>query len=301
MLPLGLLRSIVFVVSNLVCAAHSTRKLQLTSLVWFNGPWLLWTNTFMRSTRRDVAGFQPQKQHGFARSATTCVMLGIVRGEVVIVSAEWNVLIWSCLTGGPQEGYTALTAWSAAKGWKMFKRTPKLHMQQEIGYLRLHICMKKCLVWMLLVHVTGGDLNQLRLWMCDQLQRPGAIMIMSPMCCMAGLVGVFMYLCHAEAAFVTTTKVSPHGWTKTSSGVCASYCMHFFIHVTMHAWQGPRVVQKIYACTCWFTHACVDLDHAWNPKVSRMSRRCHAFLISIRTTRRALMHYRRVWRRHIDD
>ena len=32
-------------------------------------------------------------------------------------------------------------------------------------------------------------------------------------------------------------------------------------------------------------------------KVSRMSRRCHAFLICIRTMRRALMHYRRQWRK----
>ena len=32
-----------------------------------------------------------------------------------------------------KEGYIALTAWSMARGWELFKRKPKLHAQEEIG------------------------------------------------------------------------------------------------------------------------------------------------------------------------
>ena len=40
-----------------------------------------------------------------------------------------------CVHQSPQEGYSALNAYAAARGWKLYKIKPKLHTQQEIMWL----------------------------------------------------------------------------------------------------------------------------------------------------------------------
>ena len=54
-------------------------------------------------------------------------------------------------------------------------------------------------------------------------------------------------------------------------------------------------------CSCCFPRCfmCGQQD-VWHPlfsKVCRVSRKCHAFGISVRTTTRCLSHYRRLWHR----
>ena len=88
-----------------------------------------------------------------------------------------------------KEGYIALTAWSMARGWELFKRKPKLHAQEEIGWLvRIIACMSleyDYVVYVWLSRWRWFCLESARMWMQDQIDR-GADMVMSPMCCLVG-------------------------------------------------------------------------------------------------------------------
>ena len=117
-------------------------------------------------------------------------------------------------------------------------------------------------------------LVRLRLWMHDQLSR-GALMVMSPMCYMASM-WFFKHLVWYCDILVGSTY----------SGFAT--------------WMDEDYIGRVMALSfaIWLLNLNHDsaLDKFTCMQVARMSRRTHAFLISIRTTRRALMHYQRTWR-----
>lgn len=117
-------------------------------------------------------------------------------------------------------------------------------------------------------------LVRLRLWMHDQQSR-GALMVMSPMCYMASM-WFFKHLVWYCDILVGSTY----------SGFAT--------------WMDEDYVGRVMALSfaIWLLNLNHDsaLDKFTCMQVARMSRRTHAFLISIRTTRRALMHYQRTWR-----
>ncbi len=110
--------------------------------------------------------------------------------------------------------------------------------------------------------------------MVDQLQR-GAQMVMSPMCCLE-------QNWFPEMQFV-------------DSGNHEITCLCFCIYLGYSTWIDEDYIGRVFAqgkCKM-FTEmllSCLCLS-----KVSRMSRRCHAFTVCISTMRRALMHYKRKW------
>ena len=100
------------------------------------------TLTFVLWTRRVEDGYLPLKPAPFVNTATTYAnLVRYIMHECsyyVNGSSACSSLI-ICLTFVHalvlKEGYIALTAWSAANSLKLFKRRPKLHIQEEIGFL----------------------------------------------------------------------------------------------------------------------------------------------------------------------
>ena len=150
--------------------ATSLRWPPKTCWLFCDGRWLVLTLTFVLWTRRVEDGYLPLKPAPFVNTATTYAnLVRYIMHECsysVNGSSACSSLI-ICLTFVHalvlKEGYIALTAWSAANSLKLFKRRPKLHIQEEIGFLVCELwsshffCRCACLMMLIVacMHALG--------------------------------------------------------------------------------------------------------------------------------------------------
>ena len=139
------------------------------------------------------------------------------------------------------------------------------------------LCETKCM------HVVSTSCP-LRLFMQDQLARDpdwvlspnSSLGALSQVPCCYLLIDLQRVCGHACCDF----EAFQHGKMKTSSDVCP-WCIHDDACVKRLC--GGSMLSQPISYLSW--------------KVCRVSRRCHAFGIAIRTTTRCLGHYRRMWKK----
>lgn len=227
-------------------------------LNWYAWPWTMCKSTFMESLGGD--GYPNKRPWHWCKHVMKLLNLDLLKIEAL----HWNFdgsfvdIVSPSLS---KEAYSALNHWAHTRSWKLCKKVPKMHQQQEIGLL-------------------GGAYSWVD-WCCFCFQQPFQAVDDGPNWtrrCTGNVTGRFLvwnmnlffhYISNVFLLGMSGAKFLRRGWMKTTLAEFLG-CLDFW--------------------TC-----CVWMSSSVGAQVARMSRRCHSWTICISTMRRALMHYRRKW------